>query len=396
MTNRRLQIPEGMQDTLPAECHVKRELESNLRGLFHAYGYQEIETPLLEYYDTLSDETWGYAPEKLWKTFDSEGRVLAVRPDTTVPAARLAAGRLRESQLPLRLSYIQNACKYEKDTLSMLSEQPQAGVELMGTESPEADAEVIAIAIESLKRAGIRDFQIELGQAAFLDGLIAQAGLESGDIAYVRKLMEEKNTLGIQLYLHKRGVSEEITRLLARLPLLYGPLDKLEKAEKMTNHPQCLAALDNLRRIIAILHQYGYEELTLDLGMTQEAGYYSGVIFRANTAHVGQSILSGGRYDGLNRRYGHTLPAVGFAMNLKLAMIALERQGLSLHNPLLDWEIGYEDGCFQDALALAAKLRGEGKNVAMAYGTGRKELEARRGVYAREVTYLTKEGAEHV
>ena len=377
--NRQLQIPGGMQDTLPAECTAKHTLEESLRGVFAGSGYREIETPTLEYYDTLSDEVWGYAPENLWKTFDAEGRVLALRPDTTIPAARLASGRLKDEPLPLRLSYIQNACKYERDTLSMLSEQTQAGVELMGVEGPQADAEVIALAVESLRRAGIRGFQLELGQAAFFDGLVAQAGLEGANAAQIRKLLEEKNTLGIQMQLAKLGVSEEATRLLTKLPLLYGPLDKLDKAEKLTAQPQCRAALDNLRQIIEILRLYGCaDDLTLDLGMAQEAGYYSGVIFRAQTAHLGQPILSGGRYDGLNARFGRSLPAVGFAMNLKLAMIALERQGVTFHTPALDWEIGFAPSGYEAAVRRALSLRAQGLSVALMHGADRKALETDR------------------
>ncbi len=382
MMSRRLQIPGGMQDTLPGECAAKRVLEQELRRLFQERGYLEVETPVLEYYDALNDSTFGYPPEYLWKTFDARGHVLALRPDTTIPASRLCAGRLRDAQLPLRLSYIQSACKFERDTLSMLSEQTQAGVELMGVSGPEADAEVIATAMESLKRAGIKDFQIELGQAAFFDGFIAQAGLAPEDVSIVRQLLEEKNTLGIQLHLSKLGVSGEITRLLTKLPLLYGPLSKLDKAESMTENPACLQALDNLRQIIRILRLYGFgeEQLTLDLGMAQEAGYYSGVVFRAQTAQVGQPILSGGRYDGLNARFGRPLPAVGFAMSLKLAMIARERQGAVFETPALDYMISYPQGseaALEKAVSRAEELRGSGLKVALIYGADEDELKRR-------------------
>ena len=160
MEPRRLQIPTGMQDTLPGECARKRRLEQEVRRLFALSGYQEVETPILEYYDALDDPTYGYRPEHVWKTFDSRGRVLALRPDSTIPSVRLAAGRLREEALPLRLCYVQSANRYVSDSLSLLCEETQAGVELMGESSPMADAEVIALAIEALRGAGLKDFQI--------------------------------------------------------------------------------------------------------------------------------------------------------------------------------------------------------------------------------------------
>ena len=159
MERRRLQIPSGMQDTLPGECAGKRRLEDKLRRLFTLGGYQEIETPILEYYDALDDQTFGYRPEQVWKTFDPQARILAVRPDSTIPAVRL-----KNAPLPLRLCYVQSAAKFHSETLSLLCEDTQAGVELMGEGSAQADAEVIALAVEALRAAGIRDFLIELGQ----------------------------------------------------------------------------------------------------------------------------------------------------------------------------------------------------------------------------------------
>lgn len=394
MIHRRLQIPGGMQDTLPSECAAKRTIENALRSLFAGSGYQEIETPILEYYDALNDETWGYSPEHLWKTFDGDGRVLALRPDTTIPAARLAAGRMQQDTLPLRISYIQSACKYERDTLSMLSEQTQAGVELMGVASPQADAEVIALAVESLRRAGVQNFQIELGQAAFFDGFLEETGLDAETIPVLRKLTEEKNTLGIQMLLRKLDVSEDVTRRLTKLPLLYGPISKISKAREMTSSPVCREALDNLEEVIGILKMYGCaEELTLDLGMAQEAGYYSGTVFRAQTAHVGQPILSGGRYDGLNARFGRSLPAVGFAMSLKLALIALERQGVVFANPVTDCEIGFDADRLADAIEMAQKMREQGKHVALAYNMTEDELLMRqsKGVCGQCI-YLSANG----
>ena len=127
MERRRLQIPSGMQDTLPGECAGKRRLEDKLRRLFTLGGYQEIETPILEYYDALDDQTFGYRPEQVWKTFDPQARILAVRPDSTIPAVRLASGRLKNAPLPLRLCYVQSAAKFHSETLSLLCEDTQAG-----------------------------------------------------------------------------------------------------------------------------------------------------------------------------------------------------------------------------------------------------------------------------
>ena len=372
-----LQIPGGMQDTLPAECQAKRKLEYRLRELFRSWGYSEIETPVLEYYETLSDETWGYRPEHVWKTFDRDGRILAIRPETTMPSARLAAGRLRDVPLPLRLCYLQNGCLYEKDTLSMLSERPQAGVELMGEAGPEADAEAIYLAVETLRSCGISSFQMELGQAAFFSAFMEEAGLEGEEGSLIRSLIDEKNALGIQLALKKHG--EELAGKIMQLPRLYGGEEVIEKALKLTSHPRCLRALENLRDVIRMLRDFGYgDEIFLDLGMAQEAGYYSGTVFRFQTPGVGQVLLSGGRYDGLPGRFGRDVPAVGFAINLKLCLIALERQGTVFQEPVPDLEIGFAPGRLRQASEAARQARLEGLSVSLVYDAEKIAMEERK------------------
>lgn len=396
MESRKLQIPNGMQDTLPGECARKRRLEQMFRQLFALNGYQEVETPILENYDALDDPTYGFRPEAVWKTFDSKGRVLAVRPDSTIPAVRLAAGKLRGESLPLRLCYVQSAARYERDTLSMLCEETQAGVELMGEGSPQADAEVIALAIECLKAAGLKDFQIELGQAGFFDGFMQEAGLTPEQSAVLRELTEQKNALGMQLYLEKLSVSQDVAKRLMRLPQLFGDASVLDEAAALTNHALCRASINSLRQIIDILREYGCEQyLTIDLGMVHEANYYSGTIFRGMTADLGQPLLSGGRYDGLPARFGREMPATGFALSLKLLLIALERQGKTFAAPIPDKMVGFDAGSLSAAIAYAQEERHRGVSVSLQYGAtpGEMQLKAQQGL-TREAVYISRDGVK--
>ena len=394
MEPRRLQIPTGMQDTLPGECARKRRLEQEVRRLFFLSGYQEVETPILEYYDALDDPTYGYRPEHVWKTFDSRGRVLALRPDSTIPSVRLAAGRLREETLPLRLCYVQSANRYVSDSLSLLCEETQAGVELMGESSPMADAEVIALAIEALRGAGLKDFQIELGQAGFFDGFMQEAGLTPEQSAVLRELTEQKNTLGMQLYLEKLDVHQDVTRRLMRLPRLYGGTEVLDEAEALTAHPLCRGAIAGLRSIIGYLTEYGCASyLTIDLGMVHQANYYSGTIFRGMTADLGQPLLSGGRYDGLPARFGRALPATGFALSLKLLLMALERQGASFKPPMPDELVGFAPGRLRQAVEYAESRRAEGCSAVLLYDMTMDGMAERiRRGQARRGVYLTQDG----
>ncbi len=394
MDQRRLQIPNGMQDTLPGECARKRQLEGLLRQLFTLQGYQEVETPILEYYDALDDRTWGYRPEDVWKTFDAAGRILAVRPDSTIPAARMAAGRLANAPLPLRLCYLQSATKTLTDTSSLLCEETQSGVELMGEASPEADAEVIALAVKSLEAAGLHDFQMELGQAQFVAGFLQEAGLTEAQSAVIRSMIERKNTLDMQLYLDQLDVSADVAARLMRLPRLFGDVSVLDEAEQLTRHPLCLSAIRNLRDILGILAEYGCEGcISIDLGMAHQANYYSGTIFRGLVAELGQPLLSGGRYDELPARFGRALPATGFALSMKLLMIALERQGAEFASPVPDVVVAFDPGCRSAAISYAKALQDKGVSVAMMYGMSAEELRQRVDAkLAHSAAYITAGG----
>ncbi len=396
MEQRKLQIPSGMQDTLPGECARKRQLEGQLRQLFTLEGYQEIETPILEFYDALDDRTWGYRPEDVWKTFDGAGRILAVRPDSTIPAVRMAAGRLAEASLPLRLCYLQSATKTLTDTSSLLCEETQCGVELMGEASPEADAEVIALAVKAVKAAGLRDFQLELGQAQFVAGFLQEAGLTEEQSTALRGMIEGKNTFDMQMYLNKLDVSADVAARLMRLPRLYGDASVLDEAEALTRHPLCLAAIANLRDILRMLQEYGCDGcISIDLGMAHQANYYSGTIFRGLVAELGQPLLSGGRYDALPARFGRTLPATGFALSMKLLMIALERQGAVFASPVPDAALSFAEGCRGAAITYAQAQREKGVSVAMMYGESREALRARvEAGQALSAVYITEAGVE--
>lgn len=401
MSVQKLQIPAGMQDTLPGECHTRRQLEHRFRELFRLSGYREIETPVLEFYDTLSRQPYGYRPEHVWKTFDRSSRILAMRPDSTIPAARMAAGALRDQPLPLRLCYLQSATAFESDTLSLLCEQPQAGVELMGEGGSLADAEVIGLAIDCLNAAGLREYQIELGQAAFFTAFMREGGLSEAQAHEVRHLVERKDSFGIQLYLRQENVPEDVTRRLMRLPRLYGDLSVLDEAAALTASPACHEALDSLRAVIGLLERQGHAgEVAIDLGMAQEAGYYSGIIFRGHAAGAGQPILSGGRYDGLPAHFGRSVPAVGFALMTKLLMIALERQGERFAPEPVDWLIACDadsPDAVAGALREAAARRAAGESVAMLYRADPEAVRAQlKTGGARQALCFTSNGAARV
>lgn len=388
----KLQLPEGMQDILPGECREKRIIEEKIRGLFTSHGFSEIETPLLEYFRTVDDQVYGFDEAAVWKTFDRRGRVLALRPDSTIPAVRIAASHLKDSPLPLRLSYMQTVLSAPQENGGSLCESTQAGVELMGEGSAMADAESIALAIEAFEMAGLRDFQIDLGQVSFFKGFMEEAGLAPAKADVFRALVEEKNALAMELFLRSHQVPAAVSKRLMALPSLYGDESVLDEAWRITENKSCRGAIENLRDIISILDVYGYRKyITIDLGMVHAVNYYSGIIFRGITPHLGQALLSGGRYDGLPGTFGRPMPATGFGLSLKLLMTALSRQGKKMEEAKPHVLLGTDQQGLSIALEYAKRMRKQGKIVAMEYGASPDALMAMvRGGQGRLAAWVEK------
>ena len=163
----KIYTPDGVQDILVDDCYQKRELEQKLRNLFRSCGFNEIEPPSIEFYDVFDSESSGIMQENMFKFFDQQGRILVLRPDITVPVARITATKYKDAVYPLRFSYIGNVYRYNDYGGGKQNEFTQAGVEILGVNTPESDAEVISIAVQALKTSGLESFQIDIGQVDF-------------------------------------------------------------------------------------------------------------------------------------------------------------------------------------------------------------------------------------
>lgn len=357
-------IPDGMQDFLPEECYNKRKTEEVLRRIFYINGYNEIETPIFEYFDVFADGKTSIAQEQLFKIPITGGRILVLRPDITMPIARIAATKLKNSHLPLRLSYISSVYRYEELQVGKQRDIAQGGIELLGVPGPEADAEIISIAIQVLLELGLKDFQIDIGQVDFFKGLIEEAGLSEQQAEEIRYQIDHKNMLALESYLKDLSIPANIKKILLDLPRLYGSGDMLETALALSDNIRCCNAIRNIQQVYEILRDYGLDKyITFDLGMVQSLNYYTGIIFRGITRELGYPICGGGRYDGLVSEFGYDIPATGVALGIKRILIALERQKGLEQIPLVDVLLVYDDKKRKEAFKLLQKLRAQGKRV---------------------------------
>jgi len=354
-------LPAGMQDYLFDECYNKIEVENKLRKLFYQSGYNEIQTPLLEYYDVFTGIKASIDQEQMFKLFDADGRILVLRPDITMPIARIAATKLKDLCFPLRISYIGNVYRNLVTQSGKQSEIAQAGLELIGASNAEADAEVIATAIQAFIDLDIKEFQLDLGQVEFFKGIIEQTGIDAELEDEIRSLIERKNMLELELLLKTIQISDDLKNTIYDLPKLYGNGDMLKKAAKLSNSARCDKALENIRSVHDILRDFGFDRfLTFDLGMVQSFNFYTGIIFRGITADLGYPICGGGRYDRLVQEFGIDMPATGFAVGIKRVLIVLERQKSLKNIPGIDILVVFERGNRKQAYSLIQQLRADG------------------------------------
>ncbi len=324
MADLKLHTPIGLADILPGECANKKEVEQIINEVFLLMGYEEIETPTFEYYNVFAGDSGQISEENMFKFFDEKGRILALRPDITTSIARVAATKARDELLPLRYCYTGNVFRAEKTEGARQREFTQSGIELLGIDTPNADAEVISAAIEAIQAVGIEDFQVEIGQVAFFNGLVEQAGLSAEDTEKLRERIDSKDSLGIRELTEKLNLNDEIKSLMIELPDLFGDLSVIDKADVAGLNAASKAALENIRSIYNLLSAYGYGDMiSIDLGMLQSIDYYTGSIFKCYTHGVSFPVCAGGRYNHLVGKFGRELSAVGVAFGINRILLAL-------------------------------------------------------------------------
>lgn len=361
------QVPYGTKDILPSDAARKRRTENELARLFLAWGYQEVITPTFEYYETLKAGAPEETDDSAFRFFDRSGRMLALRPDMTTPIARVAVMRLKEQPLPLRLFYLANVFRQEESQAGRQCEFYQAGVELLGAAGAVADAEVVAVAVESLLTAGLTDFQVCLGQVDFIGGIMAEAKLNPVLAHKVKLALLERNLVGLGELLANAELDNSVRELLQDLPLLHGKVDLLQKVRNRVKNEISQAALDNLAEIYHLLEQYGMDRyVTFDLGIIRDFDYYTGMVFETYTTGLGYPICGGGRYDRMAGAFGREQPATGFALGIERVLLALERQGLEVAGQIKGNYVGWAENNLPKAIAKVRQLRLAGEIAELA------------------------------
>ena len=390
-----LHTPEGVRDIYNVECGKKLALENRLKKTLHLFGYHDIQTPTFEYFDVFRKEIGTIPSKDLYKFFDKEGNTLVLRPDITPSIARVAATLFGEEDLPIRLCYTGNTFINHSNNQGRLREVTQMGAELIGDDSVEADAEMLAMVIESMQAIGLKEFQLSVGHLGFFQSLIEDAALDEEARERVVELINNRNYFGVEEYLDSIMVKRSSKEAFAALGNLVGGVEVLAKAKNIAPNSSGIMAVKRLEKIYDILELYGVEKfVTFDLSMTGNYGYYTGIIFRGYTFGTGDAVVKGGRYDHLLEKFGKTSASIGFAIVIDELMNALIRQKIRIVYTRKNAIILYDESRARDAIRLAKDFRAKAKNTELIKKSPEKGLEdyIRFGkeYYAGSLVYIKK------
>jgi len=304
--------------------------------------------------------------EKSFRFEDRQShRLLAIPPDITPQIARIESMRLQGYPLPHRLYYNGRVLRHVESQSGRSREIYQAGVELIGLDSPEADAEMIAMSVAAMHEIGFADFKIDLGQVDFYRGIMAAADLDAEVAAHIRVAIARKDISSVKSTLEGLNISDDLKGQIVSLSRLFGGIEVLDKAAAIVKNDCSLRALDNLAAVIDILSMHGIrDELTIDLGEIRGLAYHTGLTFEGFVPGLGEPVCGGGRYDSLMGKYGEPRPATGFAFNVLNLLQVFESTDCKDIEKVATFLVFNLLEDKSPALALAAALRQQGYPVA--------------------------------
>ncbi|MBQ8627283.1 MAG: ATP phosphoribosyltransferase regulatory subunit, partial [Agathobacter sp.] len=326
MKNRLLHTPDGVRDLYNGEYKKKLMIQDELHNVFMKYGCFDIQTPTFEYFDVFSNQV-GTTPSKdLFKFFDKEGNTVVLRPDFTPSIARCVAKYYSPQEEPIKLCYMGNTFINSSDYQGRLKESTQCGVEFLGDGSANADAQMLAMVVDSLKAIGIHEFQISVGHAGFFSALLQEGKVDVEQEMILRELLSNKNFLGVEAFIERLEVSDDIKQLFALLAKFDTSSEDIKKAcIWAAQYPQLAEAVAALDELNGILKEKGIDNhVSFELGMISDYQYYTGIIFAGYTFGHGEPIVKGGRYDKLLSHFGKDAPAIGFAFVVDQLLAALK------------------------------------------------------------------------
>ena len=364
--------PIGMRDTLPILYGAKMKVRHRMLQEIKSWGYQMIETPALEYYETVGEAS-AILNQQLFKLLDQQGRSLVLRPDMTAPIARVAASKLLKKRIPLRLSYSANVYRAQQREGGRPAEFEQIGIECIGNSTVSGDAESIALLVSTLKVAGLHQFKISVGHVGFIQELLVYALKSESEAEQCRKFLFEKNYVGYRNYVSSLKLPYDVEECLLSLLKMRGLEEVFQIAKTVVNNEAGKKAIGELEDLWVQLHEYDVQDyVSFDLSLISHMSYYTGILFEVYAGSVGSPIGNGGRYDNLLNQFGYQAPATGFGLVMDRLLEALGE--IEEENDVICIMFSKEQR--KEAISLAKEMRESGEAVVLQDIDGVSDVQA--------------------
>lgn len=309
-----------MRDFTVDECKRRSKIIETITERFSKWGYSEVSTPIVEYYKTFNHKTQDLKEEEMYKFFDSRGRILVLRPDMTVPVARLVNTKLKDMKLPLKLFYNAEVFRVHESFEGKRNEYLDCGIELIGASGEKTDLEVLVTALEVLKALDTKkEFKLEIGNVNILKSALKDMNLSIDNQNKVIELINKKSLTSLREYLDDIEIRKEYKEFLNKFPWLFGGYEMIKKAKGLAFNEDMKKNIEYLENLYLNLQKLGYEKyLSVDISMVPRVNYYSGIIFKGYVKEIGSTVIRGGRYDNLLESFGKSIPAIGFSVDVNL------------------------------------------------------------------------------
>jgi len=324
-----------MRDFLPEEAEKLRFIEQTARELARLYGYREVITPVVENYELLAAKVGEENRKRMYVFEDLGGRKVALRPEFTASVARLVAFKMQTIPKPLRLFSVGSLYRYDEPQFGRYREFWQANYELFGSTEPEADAEILVLTNDLMKKTGLRNYYFKVGHVGIHRGIMRKEGINEDQQNSIMQLFDKK--LWDDALEMVREVGGSQTCLDNIETLLKTRSKKPEEAvqvirEIVKDYQEALIALQNLEEILSFLRTGDVKvDLVLDIGLARGLEYYTGMVFEVYVPEMKVALGGGGRYDRLIELLGGgKIPSVGVAPGIDRLSLALEKQGIVL------------------------------------------------------------------
>jgi ATP phosphoribosyltransferase regulatory subunit len=357
--------PEGTRDLVLGECKIKKNLQIKIENILDKWGYNEVVTPTIEFYETFNSGFQNLKEEEVYKFFDNKGRILVLRPDMTIPIARVVATKFKDVPVPIRFRYSADVFRVNQSLGGKKNEYTDCGVELIGVKDASSDLEILITALDVLKILEESEIKLEIGNINFFNAAVKNLNLQEDERLNLAQLIDKKSLKELEEFLSELKVEEKYKEFFKKLPWLFGGREVLEIAREYSFNDELKESIDYLEKLALTLDELGYGELiSFDLGMVQRLNYYTGITFRGYVEGVGAIALSGGRYDNLIALFGEDRPAVGFSINLDSLLDIMKDKNNEIKE---NYKLYYGNKNMVEAFKQGEVLRNEGYVVEMIF-----------------------------